>query len=103
MLIVRCVSMNGNIASDANRDSARRVFGYIWRGWRGALQPRRVGPIWQRLTVVEIEGKMYKTSVVLVLLIHLFIFFHLPHPTLIAAMSVQERTYIMVKVSATRL
>ncbi|KAI0747893.1 nucleoside diphosphate kinase [Daedaleopsis nitida] len=40
---------------------------------------------------------MYKTSVVLFLLLHLFIFFHLPHPTPTAAMSVTERTYIMVK------
>ena len=45
-----------------------------------------------------IEGAMYKTSAVLVLLLHLFIFFHLPHPLPIAAMSVSERTYIMVKV-----
>ncbi|RPD65895.1 nucleoside diphosphate kinase [Lentinus tigrinus ALCF2SS1-6] len=40
---------------------------------------------------------MYKTSVVLFFLLHLFIFFHLPQPTPTAAMSIQERTYIMVK------
>ena len=44
--------------------------------------------------------EMYKTSVVLFLFLHLFIFFHLPQPTPIAAMSIQERTYIMVKVCA---
>ena len=42
---------------------------------------------------------MYKTSAVLFLLLHLFIFFHLPHPLPTVAMSVSERTYIMVKAS----
>ena len=49
---------------------------------------------------VKIEAEMYKTSAVLFILLHLFIFFHLPQPIPTAAMSVNERTYIMVKVRA---
>ena len=45
---------------------------------------------------------MYKTSAVLFFLLHLFIFFHLPQPTPTFAMSVTERTYIMVKVCVHR-
>ena len=41
---------------------------------------------------------MYKTSLVVAVLLHLFILFHLPQPIPTAAMSVNERTYIMVKV-----
>ena len=52
---------------------------------------------------VKIEAEMYKSSVVLFILLHLFIFCHLPHPTPTAAMSVTERTYIMVKVSHSEL
>ena len=48
------------------------------------------------------RGKMYKTSAVLFFLLHLFIFFHLPQPTPTFAMSVNERTYIMVKVRKSR-
>ena len=98
MVVYECVRRR----SDVDRDSARALFVCVWCESQAPKAGYARAPIWQRLTAVKIEAEMYKTSVVLFILLHLFIFFHLPQPTPTAAMSVNERTYIMVKVRKSR-
>lgn len=84
--------------------------GFIWFGWlrrlwrgEGRVESKAPSDGVARFGIdtrerTKIEAEMYKTSAVLFFFLHLFIFFHLPQPTPTAAMSINERTYIMVKV-----